>query len=205
MAQGHSAAVYTQTSDVEGEVNGLMTYDRARLKIDADTVAALHRRLYGPPPRIHEVVPTSRHRGQRWRYTLEKPDAAWPSPDFDDSRWPAGLGMFGRDGTPGVRVGTPWTTDDIWLRREFKLDAIPAGVPHLCVFHDEDAEVYVNGVLAGSFKGWVTSHVTIQMSDEARRALKPGQNVLAVHCHQTGGGQGVDVGLYVLAEGNEAD
>lgn len=28
IAQGLSAAVYTQTTDVEGEVNGLITYDR---------------------------------------------------------------------------------------------------------------------------------------------------------------------------------
>ena len=31
---GVSAAVYTQTTDVEGEVNGLMTYDRKVIKID---------------------------------------------------------------------------------------------------------------------------------------------------------------------------
>ena len=32
-AQGLSGAVYTQVSDVEEEVNGLMTYDRRVLKI----------------------------------------------------------------------------------------------------------------------------------------------------------------------------
>lgn len=31
---GFSAAVYTQTTDVEGEVNGLMTYDRKVIKVD---------------------------------------------------------------------------------------------------------------------------------------------------------------------------
>ena len=29
-----AAAVYTQTTDVEGEVNGLMTYDRKVIKIE---------------------------------------------------------------------------------------------------------------------------------------------------------------------------
>lgn len=33
IAQGLSAAVYTQTTDVEGEVNGLITYDRKVTKI----------------------------------------------------------------------------------------------------------------------------------------------------------------------------
>lgn len=42
---GLAAAVYTQTTDVEGEVNGLMTYDRKVLKIPAEKVAAKHRAL----------------------------------------------------------------------------------------------------------------------------------------------------------------
>jgi hypothetical protein len=42
---GLSAAVYTQTTDVEGEVNGLMTYDRKVLKYDAAKLAAIHARL----------------------------------------------------------------------------------------------------------------------------------------------------------------
>jgi beta-galactosidase/beta-glucuronidase len=36
--RGFSAAVYTQTTDVEGEVNGLMTYDRKKIKIDESAV-----------------------------------------------------------------------------------------------------------------------------------------------------------------------
>lgn len=36
--RGFSAAVYTQTTDVEGEVNGLMTYDRKRIKINEAAV-----------------------------------------------------------------------------------------------------------------------------------------------------------------------
>jgi hypothetical protein len=36
MKTGFSAAVYTQTTDVEGEVNGLMTYDRKVIKLDAE-------------------------------------------------------------------------------------------------------------------------------------------------------------------------
>jgi hypothetical protein len=39
-AKGLSAAVYTQTTDVEVEVNGLMTYDRALVKMNLDMVAA---------------------------------------------------------------------------------------------------------------------------------------------------------------------
>lgn len=40
-----SAAIYTQITDVETEVNGIMTYDRAVIKMDAETIAAAHREL----------------------------------------------------------------------------------------------------------------------------------------------------------------
>jgi hypothetical protein len=48
---GLSAAVYTQLTDVESEVNGLMTYDRAVLKVDAEALARIHEELRSPPPR----------------------------------------------------------------------------------------------------------------------------------------------------------
>ena len=43
---GLSAAVYTQTTDVEGEVNGFMTYDRKVIKMPVDSVRRLHDKLY---------------------------------------------------------------------------------------------------------------------------------------------------------------
>ena len=43
---GLAAAVYTQTTDVETEVNGLMTYDRAVIKLPADRLRDLANRLY---------------------------------------------------------------------------------------------------------------------------------------------------------------
>jgi len=44
--RGLAAAVYTQTTDVEREVNGFLTYDRKRLKFDAAELAALHKPFY---------------------------------------------------------------------------------------------------------------------------------------------------------------
>ena len=43
VADGCAAAVYTQTTDVEIEVNGLMTYDRKIEKLDKERVAAANR------------------------------------------------------------------------------------------------------------------------------------------------------------------
>ncbi len=45
IAAGLSAAIYTQTTDVEIEVNGFVTYDREVEKMDFERVRAAHRRL----------------------------------------------------------------------------------------------------------------------------------------------------------------
>jgi hypothetical protein len=49
IAQGLSAAIYTQTTDVEGEVNGLISYDRKVIKIPATLLHLMHVRLYKVP------------------------------------------------------------------------------------------------------------------------------------------------------------
>lgn len=46
--KGLSAAVYTQTTDVEVEVNGLMTYDRAVVKMGADVIAKINAGFTAP-------------------------------------------------------------------------------------------------------------------------------------------------------------
>ncbi|MGC3948565.1 MAG: glycoside hydrolase family 2 TIM barrel-domain containing protein [Chryseolinea sp.] len=48
ISKGLNAAVYTQTTDVEIETNGLMTYDREVIKMPAATLHAEHQRLYNP-------------------------------------------------------------------------------------------------------------------------------------------------------------
>ena len=47
-ARGIAAGVYTQTSDVEGEINGLVTYDRKRIKLSAAELKELHAPLTTP-------------------------------------------------------------------------------------------------------------------------------------------------------------
>jgi hypothetical protein len=66
--------------------------------------------------------------------------------------------------------------------------------------HDEDLQVYLNGVLAAELPGFIEQYEQFDLRTEAVAALKPGVNTLAVHCHQTVGGQYVDVGLIVPDE-----
>ncbi|RMH00902.1 MAG: hypothetical protein D6702_12755 [Planctomycetota bacterium] len=201
VAEGLCAAVYTQTSDVEIEVNGLLTYDREILKPDAAAVRAANRRLFLPPPEIETLLPASRRRPATWAWTLTEPPPGWEQPDFDDSAWARGPGGFGRAGTPGAVIGTEWTGDRIWLRRSFVWRGpLPAGAPHLLIHHDEDAEVWLNGVLLARLPGYTTSYELAPLGPEFRSALRQGRNVLAVRCRQTAGGQFIDAGLVLVRE-----
>ena len=198
---GLSAAVYTQTTDVEIEVNGLLTYDRALIKPDEQAITAANRKVYLPPPQLAVLVPTSQKQGIAWRYTIEKPAENWFEERFDTSGWKEGEGGFGRADTPGSVVRTNWMTPDIWAVRTFELERLPEdGEISLMVHHDENAEIYLNGVLAAKTTGYVTDYVPVPLSTAARKALRTGKNTLAVHCHQTGGGQYIDVGLVHVRE-----
>jgi hypothetical protein len=192
---GLSAAIYTQTTDVETEANGLLTYDRAVLKVDLERVQAVNHGDTSKVPQTKAVVATAQEKGHVWRYTTTKPADDWFKPGFDASSWSEGPSGFGTRMTPGSVVRTEWKTNDIWLRREFELPQGETKGLQLLVHHDEDAEIYLNGVLATRLAGYTTDYEEAQISPDALATLKPGKNVIAVHCRQTGGGQYIDVGL----------
>jgi hypothetical protein len=149
-------------------------------------------------PRVETVIPAADTEPAVWRYTTSEPADNWMKPDFDDSLWSKGRSGFGTPETPGTHVNTRWDTADIYIRREIN---IPSGEMHNLQFHihhDEDAEIYINGVRAARPRGFVAEYVTIPISPRGREALHTGKNLIAVHCHQTTGGQYIDVGIVEL-------
>jgi hypothetical protein len=153
------------------------------------------------PPTVDMIVPDSERQPVGWHYTTEKPADDWASPQFDDSGWKQGPGGFGSRGTPNIRIGTRWKTADIWLRRTFTMPSTPAPNLRFRVYHDEDVQIFVNGVPAANEAGFESNYETLDIGGAARALLKPGARItLAVHCHQTTGGQGVDVGLVNVTE-----
>ncbi|MGQ9732704.1 MAG: sugar-binding domain-containing protein [Candidatus Zipacnadales bacterium] len=195
---------YTQLTDIEQEQNGIYFYDRTE-KYDPGLVRAINERPAAyetQGPRLSRLewqtlVPTSQNTPQQWRFTTQTPPDSWIQPDFDDSSWGIGLGGFGRQGTPGAIIGTTWETEDIWLRRTVMVSEINGRYLFLLIHHDEDAEVYVNGRLVAKFNHYTQAYVLHNATDALRQALRVGENTIAVHCHQTVGGQFIDVGIRI--------
>lgn len=202
--KGLWGGVYTQITDVEQEVNGILTYDRKVLKVNAEQQASIRRHIERT---IHQrladavsVVPAGDNAANiSWRYTTIAPADGWEQSDFDDTSWKRGAAGFGSITQPDARVRTTWNTPEIWLRRTFRLqDVTSENLQDLClrIFYDEDSEVYINGVLALTVKGYITTYQLLEINEEALHALHlEGDNVIAIHTLQTSGGQYIDAGF----------
>ncbi|WP_374951353.1 glutaminase domain-containing protein [Mucilaginibacter sp.] len=116
----------------------------------------------------------------------------WEKPNFDDAKWPGGLTPFGDDRS---KPGTKWVGKDIWIRKKFTLASVPTGKVMLKLFHDDGAEVYLNGQNILKKGGANGDYEMIELPDYAKQLLKSGENLLAIHCNNTGGGTWIDAGL----------
>jgi len=192
-------SVYTQITDVEQECNGILTYDRKVLKVSPEQQATMRakieRTINSRFKDVTTIVPAGdTTSGIQWKYTTTQPASDWYSVDFDASSWRSGAAGFGGGGR------TAWSSSDIWIRRNFTInnfDASQLQELRLWLFHDEDAEIYINGKLAAKMTGYNTKYETWPILPEALQALKldGSDNVIAIHCKQTTGGQFIDCGL----------
>ena len=201
---------YTQLTDIEQEKNGLYYYDRkpkfevSKLREITSRQAAYERGepMAPPPPttivdakwRVLVGAVQDGKRSTPYQYVLDKPAETWTREGFDDHSWKTGLAPFGH-GAPNLR--TDWTSADIYLRKTFEYDggALKHGGVVIC--YDEDTEVYVNGQKILGVKGFIGNYRLQLVTDELNKALKKGTNILAVHTHQTWGGQYIDLAVLV--------
>jgi hypothetical protein len=205
---------YTQLTDVEQEHNGLYYYDR-RPKFDVKRlhdITAKQAAFEKTGPTAGKALAATEHNWKvlvgaaadsdlatAYRFTTNAPAQNWLAKNFDDSAWPSGLAPFGH-ALPGVR--TTWDTGDIWLRQNFEFGGGDIKTAALVIWYDEDSEVYVNGQQIWKRGGFTTTYDTFAVTEKLRQALKKGSNTLAVHTHQTVGGQYVDLALLIEGGGN---
>jgi hypothetical protein len=145
-----------------------------------------------PSAQKKDILPISAISPKQWKYTFGSPASNWYQTDFNDSGWQTGLAPFG---TEQNLQNTLWNTNRIYIRTTFNLDknvldSIETAT--FVVWHDEDCLIYLNGELALSRTGYLTSYQSFTFD---KSLLKEGVNTLAVRCIQTDGGQLIDVGI----------
>jgi hypothetical protein len=197
---GLAAAIYTQTTDVEGEVNGLMTYDRKVIKLNANQLQPLHRGLLQAHPQARVLLATSEQTPQIWRYRQETPKGPWMNPDYDDSAWGQGPGAFQTGKDICFHTGTLWTQGPLYLRRHFTLDTRPDNLWLQFYQNTSDTQIYLNGRRISHWQDERVNrrHYRHHNLSEHADLLQKGDNVLAIVADKEKGPRGIDVGLYVL-------
>ena len=202
---------YTQLTDIEQEKNGLYYYDR-KPKFDVKTLHAITSRPAAYERGEADAAKPAATAAPAWKvlvgalqdgplstpyhYVIDKPADAWRQPEFDDKAWPTGLAPFGHES--GRTIRTEWTSGDIYLRKSFDYDGGELKRAAIVICHDEDTEVFVNGRKVLGVGGFINDYQLHTVTDLLKKALRKGSNTLAVHTHQTVGGQYID--LAILAE-----
>ncbi|MEG1585364.1 MAG: DUF4965 domain-containing protein [Bacteroidales bacterium] len=134
---------------------------------------------------------------ERWDayFTFETPAAGWIKESYPEEGWNKGKAAFGTKDMK--RIGTEWNTKDIWVRRHFDLNQEPGNeTVYLRYSHDDVFELYLNGEqLVKTDYSW-KDDVTVALSEQAKKKLRKGKNVIAAHCHNTTGGAYMDFGLF---------
>ena len=199
---------YTQLTDIEQERNGLYFYDR-KPKFDVKKLHAITARqaayerneTMAPRPVVQiidaqwKVLVGAVQDGSLstpYKYFSEKPADGWMNEGFDDQAWNTGLAPF----SSGGRGKTQWKTPEIYFRKTFTYEGGTLKHAGVVIDHNDSAEIYVNGQKILGVKGAREYHLCV-VTEELKKALKKGTNTLAVHAHEGGKGQFIDLALLV--------
>ncbi|RYF57307.1 MAG: DUF5127 domain-containing protein, partial [Cytophagaceae bacterium] len=149
------------------------------------------------PTTYTDVLPSGESKPYTAKYTFDEPGNGWEKPDYNATGWKTGPGPFGD--TPDAK--TSWKNsrtnkNGIYVRREFTYDGKmdPAKLL-LSLNHDDEVTIYLNGTRILNKSGYISEYIYLPLSPEGQKALRPGKNVLAVHCVSPYGGSFIDVGI----------
>ncbi|MEP6615949.1 MAG: DUF4965 domain-containing protein [Ginsengibacter sp.] len=138
------------------------------------------------------ILATAETNPYKVKYTTSKPGSGWTNKNFDDSKWQTGIAPFGNF----KESKTWWDTGGIWARRTFDPGETGLSRLFLRLRHDDDVEVYINGKLVYSCSNCsLDKYVNYSIADSIQRNIKPGNNILALHCINPHGWSWLDAGL----------
>jgi hypothetical protein len=194
--QGLCAAVYTQTSDVETECNGLVTYDREVVKVDVHALARASRGEF--PAASHARARRAQRRGR----VEVQPRAARRRLDAPGLRRLALAARPGRVRHAG-HAGSARAHGMEWQRHLAAARVRALDLPRRRPVPGRAPRRGLRDLLNGSaepirLSGYTTGYQRVAVP---KGLLRPGTNRIAVHCHQTVGGQYFDAGVLCLSAG----
>ncbi|MDP4130423.1 MAG: DUF4965 domain-containing protein [Bacteroidota bacterium] len=143
-------------------------------------------------PQYETILPSAEEKAYSLKYTEARPSGNWMNEEYNDRNWKTGEGAFGDDVT---FAKTKWVSPDLWTRRIFPGLNPEKGRLFLKIRHDDNVEVFLNGVNIYSLKGWTHKYLYIPVPDSLLKKAGSGDNILAIHVANTAGEQWLDAGL----------
>ena len=133
---------------------------------------------------------------KRWNasYTEKQPEEGWEAMNFKENNWKKGKGDFSTKDR--AHFATLWESEDIWIRRTFELTDDLSDQPIFIEYsHDDDLDLFVNGVKVIATGNLCRMKSMLELNANVKKTLKPGKNVIALHCKNRVGGGYVDFGM----------
>jgi hypothetical protein len=185
--RGLAAAIYTQTTDVEGEVNGLITYDREVVKIPEEMLRILHAPLYRElAGKITFINKQSETDANKFKSTQGKVSNDWLNTSAPEN--------FTETSEPvALKTGA-----SVYSYQDFNIADMPSGLG-LKLLGFGDAKVYLNGKLVWQEDKIRTKrhYDDINLSNNIKY-LMPGNNRIAIECTNATQDMKFDFALYRL-------
>jgi hypothetical protein len=148
-----------------------------------------YRFLGKEPENFKTILATSDEKPYAVKYTETKPEGNWTAASYPATDWKDGMAPIGDGRENKIR----WRSHDIWVRRVFNISQTDdINKLLLKLSWDDDIEVTLNGEKVfdkvGVSKGY-------EMVPLEKSKLKIGENILAMHVINTGGGTRADMGF----------
>lgn len=164
------------------------------LRVDGKTY-----RFMGSPEKhiLETLVPMADEEAWKASYTNKKPADSWANPDFTPTGWKEGTAAFGSPELNNVRTHWSAQNSDLYVRRDIELKAEDLNNDLYLVYsHDDVFEIFINGTSVATTGETWREGVKLHLTNDMKKLLKAGKNVIAAHCHNTTGGAYTDFGLY---------
>lgn len=184
LARGLSAAIYTQTSDVEAEVNGLITYDRKFQKISDQDMKKLSEPLYASVKKAVFVINDSEEQNSSLFVSPSHPGNNWNLHNPFDAQFKEHKGPY-----PLNKGDSLWAVNSFIVTDKKEKMALK-------LFGQGDLKIFLNGTEIYKNRIMTKRHYDELSISDYMQLLKKGKNVIGFELTNAEANTQFDFGLY---------